>query len=79
VWVSDSGAVCKVAGGVGESCASRQGPSCLLERGLQQGSLTQAWSYDAGVVSSVGGLTNGASSGGASVSVSGPGVRPLLE
>jgi hypothetical protein len=73
VWVSDSGAVCKVAGGVGGSGRRGWGLPVVLSGGLQRGSLTQAWSYDAGVVSSVGGFMNGASSGGVSVSVAGRG------
>jgi len=37
----------------------------VVSEGGQHGSLTQAWSYDAGVVSSLGYVKNGASSGGA--------------
>jgi len=73
VWVSDSGAVCKVGRGVGGSSRRGWGLPAVVTGGMQRGSLTQAWSYDAGVVSSVGGSTNGASSGGASVSVAGRG------
>ncbi len=73
VWASDSAAVCKVAGGVGGSFRRGWGLPVVVSGGLQQGSLTQAWSYDTGAVSSVGGLTNGASSGGLSVRVWGRG------
>ncbi len=59
VWVSDSGAVCKVGRGVGGSSRRGWGLPVVVTFGLRRGSLTQAWSYDAGVVtmtmSSVGG------------------------
>ncbi len=48
-----------------------QGLSFVVTFGLQQGSRTQVWCYDADAVSSVGGLTNGPSSGSTSVTVSG--------
>jgi hypothetical protein len=41
--------------------------------GLQQGSRTQVWCYDAAAVSAVGGLTNGPSSGSAFVTIAGKG------
>jgi len=44
-----------------------QGLPVVVTVGLQQGSRTQAWCYDAAVVSSVGRLTNGPSTGGVSV------------
>jgi hypothetical protein len=48
-----------------------QGLPVVVTFGLQQGSRTQAWCYDAAVVSSVGGLTNGPSSGSTSATVAG--------
>ena len=45
VWASDSGAVCKVGRGVGGSARRGRGLAVVVSGGLQQGSLTQAWSY----------------------------------
>jgi len=50
VWASDSGAVCKVGRGVGGSARRGWGLAVVVSGGLQQGSLTQAWSYDGSAV-----------------------------
>jgi len=50
-WLSSSSAVCKVGGGVGGGARRGQGLPVVVSAGLQSGSLTQAWSYDAAVVS----------------------------
>ena len=70
VWVSDSGVGCKGAGGVGARAGA--GLPVVVSVGQQGGSVTRAWSYDGPVVSGVA-LTNGPSSGAASVSVVGRG------
>ena len=51
----------------------RVGPGLpvVVTFGLQQGSRTQAWCYDGAVVSSVGGASNGPSSGSSSATVAG--------
>jgi len=54
-----------------------QGLPVVVTFGLQQGSRTQAWCYDAAVVSSAGGATNGPSSGFLSVTVVGQGLGSL--
>ena len=74
-WRSTSGVQCKLSAGVGGGSPLQrgQGLPVVVTFGLQQGSRTQAWCYDAAVVSSVGGLTNGPSSGSASVTVAGVG------
>ena len=67
VWVSESSVVCKVGvGGPGSV-------SVAVTGGERAGSTSGAVSYDGGVVSSVL-LSNGAGSGGESVSVSGAGL-----
>jgi hypothetical protein len=79
-WLSSSSAVCKVGGGVGGG--ARRGPASIqgqglpvvVSAGLQCGSLTQAWSYDAAEVSAVGAGSNGPSSGCVSVTVAGQGL-----
>jgi hypothetical protein len=48
-----------------------EGLPVVVTIGLQQGSLTQAWCYDGAIVSSVGGLTNGPSSGSAFALIAG--------
>ena len=48
-----------------------QGLRVVVTFGVQKGSRTQAWSYDCGVVSSVGGASNGPSSGSTSATVAG--------
>ena len=73
LWVSSSGVACKSAGGVGGPSVLRIGLPVVVTAGLQRGSRTDAWSYDVAVVSSVGGLTNGPTSGHASVTVVGVG------
>ena len=72
-WRSDSGVECKLGGGVGGGAPVRQGQGLpvVVTFGLQQGSRTEAFCYDAAVVSSVGGLTNGPSSGSTSATVAG--------
>ena len=74
-WKSSSGVECKVSAGVGGGFPMRrgQGLPVVVTFGLQQGSRTQVWCYDAAAVSSVGGLTNGPSSGSTSVTVAGAG------
>jgi hypothetical protein len=64
-WRSDSGVECKLGGGVGGGAPVRQGQGLPVVEtfGLQQGSQTEAWCYDGAVVSSVGGASNGPSSG----------------
>ena len=72
LWLSDSGTLCKIAGGVGGSSRQGWGLPVVISASLQQASLTQAWSYDAAVrVSSVGVGTNGPSSGSTSATVAG--------
>jgi hypothetical protein len=81
-WLSSSSAVCKVGGGVGggarrgpaSSTGQGQGLPVVVSAGLQCGSLTQAWSYDAAEVSAVGAGSNGPSSGCVSVTVAGQGL-----
>jgi hypothetical protein len=72
-WKSNSAVECKLSAGVGGGAPMRQGQGLpvVVTFGLQQGSRTQAWCYDAAVVSSVGGLTNGPSSGSTSATVAG--------
>ena len=73
-WVSSSAVDCKLSAGMGGGTYRRPdaaGLPVVVTFGLQQGSLTQAWCYDAAVVSSVGGLTNGPSSGSTSATVAG--------
>ena len=72
-WRSESGVECKLGGGVGGGAPVRQGQGLpvVVTFGLQQGSRTQAWCYDAAVVSSAGGATNGPSSGCTSATVAG--------
>jgi hypothetical protein len=72
-WKSNSGVECKLSAGVGGGAPIVQGRGLpvVVTFGLQQGSRTQAWCYAAAVVSSVGGATNGPSSGCASVTVAG--------
>jgi hypothetical protein len=74
-WRSSSGVLCKLSAGVGGGSPMRrgQGLPVVVTVGLQQGSRTQVWCYDAAAVSSVGGLTNGPSSGSASLTVAGSG------
>ena len=62
-WKSNSGVECKLSAGVGGGAPMRQGQGMpvVVTFGLQQGSRTQAWCYDAAVVSSVGGSSNGPS------------------
>jgi hypothetical protein len=64
-WKSNSGVECKLSAGVGGGAPIVQGRGLpvVVTFGLQQGSRTQAWCYAAAVVSSVGGVTNGPSSG----------------
>ena len=65
-WKSNSAVECKLSAGLGGSTyrvPTREGLPVVVTFGLQQGSRTQAWCYDAAVVSSVGGATNGPSSG----------------
>ena len=50
-----------------------RGLPVVVTAGLQQGSRTQAWCYDAAAVSSAGGATNGPSSGSTSATVAGLG------
>ena len=66
-WRSNSVVECRVAGGLGGGSPLRvgQGLPLVVTAGLQQGSLTRAWSYDRAVVSSVA-LTNGPTTGCAS-------------
>jgi len=59
--------LCKVGGGVGAGRGAGQGLPVVVSAGLQSGSLTQAWSYDAAEVSAAGGASNGPSSGCVSV------------
>jgi len=73
-WLSSSSAVCKVGGGVGGGARRGQGLPVVVSAGLQSGSLTQAWSYDAAEVSAAGGASNGPSSGCVSVTVAGQGL-----
>ena len=74
-WKSSSGVLCKLSAGAGGGSPMRrgQGLPVVVTVGLQQGSRTQVWCYDAAAVSSVGGLTNGPSSGSASLTVAGSG------
>jgi hypothetical protein len=67
VWRSDSGLVCRSAGGM------RGGAAVLVSSGVQRGSVSAAVSYDAPSVSAAG-VSNVASSGAMSVSVSGRGM-----
>ncbi len=78
-WRSNSVLQCKLSAGVGGGAPMRQGEGLpvVVTMGLQQGSLTQAWSYDTVVVSSIGGLTNGPTSGCTSSTVSGLGFGSL--
>jgi hypothetical protein len=71
LWVSFSAVLCKPSAGAGSVNSRRVGLPIIA--GLQQGSKTSAWSYDVCVVSSVGGLTNSATSGHASLTVAGSG------
>jgi hypothetical protein len=73
-WHSSSSAVCKAGGGVGGGARGGQGLPVVVSAGLQSGSLTRAWSYDAAEVSAAGGASNGPSSGSVSVSVAGQGL-----
>ena len=73
-WTSSSSAVCKAGGGVGGGARGGQGLPVVVSAGLQSGSLTRAWSYDAAEVSAAGGASNGPSSGSVSVSVAGQGL-----
>ena len=50
---------------------TREGLPVVVTFGLQQGSRTQAWCYDAAVVSCADGATNGPSSGSTSATVAG--------
>ncbi|OBQ32129.1 MAG: hypothetical protein AN484_28250, partial [Aphanizomenon flos-aquae WA102] len=72
-WRSSSVVECRVAGGLGGGSPLRlgQGLPVVVTFGLQQGSRTQAWCYDGAVVSSVGGASNGPSSGSSSATVAG--------
>ena len=73
-WKSNSAVECKLSAGLGGSTyrvPTREGLPVVVTFGLQQGSRTQAWCYDAAVVSSVGGATNGPSSGCTSATVAG--------
>ena len=72
-WRSSSAVDCKLSAGVGGGAPMRQGQGLpvVVTLGLQQGSRTQAWCYDAAVASSVGGATNGPSSGCTSATVVG--------
>ena len=61
-WKSSSAVECKLSAGLGGGTyrvALGEGLPVVVTFGLQQGSRTQAWCYDAAVVSSVGGATNG--------------------
>jgi hypothetical protein len=66
-WVSDSSVVCVVGSGVGGG-----GKTVTVSSGVQDGSMSEGWSYDVPVVSSVA-KTNGASTGGFDVTVVGRG------
>ena len=66
-WVSDSGVVCKAAGGVFIG-----GAVGVVSAGVQRGSVSGLLSYDGPAVSCAG-VSNVASSGGLSVSVAGRG------
>jgi hypothetical protein len=72
-WKSNSAVECKLSGGVGGGGSMRQGVGLpvVVTFGLQQGSRTRAWCYDGAVVSSVGGASNGQSSGSTSATVAG--------
>ena len=73
-WTSSSAVACRLSRGVGGGAPLRQGHGLpvVVTFGLQQGSQTQAWSYDAAVrVSSVGGASNGPASGCTSATVAG--------
>ncbi len=70
-----SGVECKLSAGVGGGSPMRrgQGMAVVVSFGLQQGSRTQAWCYDAAAVSSGRGLTDGPSSGSVSLTIAGLG------
>ena len=73
-WRSSSVVECKASAGMGggsHGSPAAEGLPVVVTVGLQQGSRTQAWCYDAAVVSSAGGLTNGPSSGCTSATVAG--------
>jgi hypothetical protein len=72
-WRSSSAVECRLSGGVGGGAPMRQGQGLpvVVTFGLQQGSRTAAWCYDGAVVSSVGGASNGPSSGSTSATVAG--------
>ena len=74
-WRSSSAVECKLGTGLGggwRRFAGAEGLPVVVTFGLQQGSQTQAWSYDAAVrVSSVGGASNGPASGCTSATVAG--------
>jgi hypothetical protein len=72
-WVSDSAASCKVSGGAGGGWPLRRGRGMpvVVSAGLQQGSLTGAWCYNAAAVRAVGSLTNGPASGSVFLTLSG--------
>ncbi|OBQ33731.1 MAG: hypothetical protein AN484_27070, partial [Aphanizomenon flos-aquae WA102] len=74
-WRSSSGVECKLGGGVGGGSPLRrgQGLPVVVTAGLQQGSRTQAWCYDAAAVTSLRWATNGPSSGCTSATVAGVG------
>ncbi|OBQ31712.1 MAG: hypothetical protein AN484_28750, partial [Aphanizomenon flos-aquae WA102] len=74
-WRSNSGVECRLSAGVGGGGPMRpgQGLPVVVTAGLQQGSRTEAWCYDGAAVSSVGGATNGPSSGCTSATVAGLG------
>ena len=72
-WRSTSAVDCKLSAGVGGTArgSNNQGLPVVVTFGLLQGSRTQAWCYDGGGVSSVGGASNGPSSGCSSATVAG--------
>jgi hypothetical protein len=73
VW--SSGVECRLSAGVGGGGPMRPGRGLpvVVTAGVQQGSRTQAWCYDAAGVSSAGWATNGPSSGCTSATVAGLG------
>jgi hypothetical protein len=64
----------KAGGGIGSGARGGQGLPVVVSAGLQSGSLTRAWSYNAAEMSAAGGASNEPSSGSVSVSVAGQGL-----
>ena len=74
VWWSNTAVECKMASGIGKGggiTSEHRGLTVVVTVGMQANSQSQAWCYDGAVVSSVGGASNGPSSGSTWATVAG--------